>query len=208
VEQHYQRSVALRVAQQDDLLLAWAMNGALLEPQHGSPLRVIVPGWYGMSHVKWLSAITVLKIPFAGYQQAVAYRYSQERAELGEPVTVMQVNSLLIPHGIPDFLTRMRVVKRGSVELRGRAWSGRSLITRVEVSCDGGSTWAPAEVEEPHTPSSWQGWHYRWDALTLGTYELCCRAQDSAGNTHPMDQYWTARGMGNNEIQRVRVVVV
>nr|HET6905020.1 sulfite oxidase [Ktedonobacteraceae bacterium] len=208
VEQHYQRSVPLRVAQQDDLLLAWAMNGTPLEPQHGSPLRVIVPGWYGMAHVKWLSAITALKVPFDGYQQAVAYRYSQERAEPGEPVTVMQVNSLLIPPGIPDFLTRMRVVQRGAVELRGRAWSGRSPITRVEVSCDGGSTWAPAEVEEPHNTYSWQGWHYRWDALTPETYELCCRAQDGAGTLQPLHQHWTARGMGNNAVQRVRVVVV
>jgi DMSO/TMAO reductase YedYZ molybdopterin-dependent catalytic subunit len=184
------------------------MNGAPLEPQHGYPVRVIVPGWYGMAHVKWLRAITALRAPFGGYQQAVAYRYSQTRTEPGTPVTLMRVRSLLIPPGIPDFLTRVRVVQRGSVELRGRAWSGRSTIRRVEVSCDDGSSWAPAEVGKPQSAYSWQGWRYRWEALTPGTYELCCRAEDSAGNIQPLDQYWTARGMGNNAIQRVHVVVV
>jgi hypothetical protein len=161
-----------------------------------------------MAHVKWLRAITALTAPFDGYQQTVAYRYSQARAELGEPVTLMRVRSLLIPPGIPDVLTRVRVVQRGSVELRGRAWSGRFTITRVEVSCDGGSTWAAAEVGEPQNAYSWQGWRYRWEALTAGTYELCCRAQDSAGNIQPLDQYWNARGMGNNAVQRLRVMVV
>ncbi len=208
VEQHYQRSVPLDVAQHDDLLLAWRMNGVPLEPQHGFPLRLIVPGWYGMAQVKWLCAITALTAPFDGYQQAVAYRYSKARAEQGEPVTLMRVRSLLIPPGIPDFLTRMRVVERGLVELRGRAWSGRSPIAQVEVSCDGGGTWERAEVGKPQSAYSWQNWHYRWEALTPGTYELCCRAQDRAGEMQPLDQYWTARGMGNNAVQRVRVMVM
>lgn len=208
VEQDYQRSLPLSVALHDDVLLAWAMNGAPLEPQHGSPVRVIVPGWYGMAHVKWLRAITALLTPFAGYQQAVAYRYSQSREQPGKPVTLMRVRALLIPPGIPDFLTRVRVVQHGSVELRGRAWSGRATITHVEVSCDGGSTWALAEIGEPQGAYSWQSWWYLWDASPPGTYELCCRAHDSAGNVQPLEQHWTARGMGNNAVQRVRVLVM
>lgn len=208
VEQDYQRSLPLSTALHDDVLLAWAMNGAPLEPQHGSPLRVIVPGWYGMAHVKWLRAITALSTPFDGYQQTVAYRYSQSREKPGKPVTLMRVRALLIPPGIPDFLTRVRLVQRGSVELRGRAWSGRATITHVEMSCDGGCTWALAEVGEPQGAYSWQSWWYLWDASSPGTYELCCRAYDSAGNVQPLEQHWTARGMGNNAVQRVRVVVM
>jgi len=208
VEQDFQRSLPLSVAMQDDVLLAWAMNGAPLEPQHGYPLRVIVPGWYGMAHVKWLSTITAIATPFDGYQQAVSYRYSQSHDEPGEPVTLMRVRSLMIPPGIPDFLTRTRIVQRGSVELRGRAWSGRSTITRVEVSDDGGTTWANAEVNEPQGNFSWQSWRYLWNASSPGTYELCCRAHDSMGNVQPLEQYWTARGMGNNTVQRLPVLVV
>jgi DMSO/TMAO reductase YedYZ molybdopterin-dependent catalytic subunit len=208
VEQDYQRSLPVGVALDDDVLVAWAMNGSPLEPQHGYPLRLIVPGWYGMAHVKWLRSIEALTQPFEGYQQAVAYRYSQSLTEPGEPVTLMRVRSLLIPPGFPDFLTRMRVVPRGVVVLEGRAWSGRAAITRVEVSANGGATWAEAEVERPAGPYCWQRWRYRWDASSPGSYDLCCRAHDDAGNVQPVDQYWTARGMGNNMAQRVSVVVV
>src|SRR5207253_8414602 len=79
VEQDYQRSLAIETTMRDDVLLAWAMNGAPLEPQHGYPLRLIVPGWYGMAHVKWLRSIEAITYNFEGYQQAVAYRYNQSR---------------------------------------------------------------------------------------------------------------------------------
>ncbi|HEU5330325.1 MAG TPA: sulfite oxidase [Thermomicrobiales bacterium] len=208
VEQEYQRSLPLQDALHNDVILAWAMNGAPLEPQHGYPVRLVVPGWYGMAHVKWLRAIEASTAPFAGYHQAVAYRYSQARTEPGEPVTLLRVRSLMIPPGIPDFLTRVRVVRRGQVALHGRAWSGQAAITRVEVSADGGASWAAAAVDAPPGPYCWQAWRYVWEATDPGEYELCCRAHDSAGNVQPVEQYWTARGMGNNMAQRVRVQVV
>jgi DMSO/TMAO reductase YedYZ molybdopterin-dependent catalytic subunit len=207
VEQDYQRSLPLAEALHADALLAWAMNGQPLEPQHGAPLRLIIPGWYGMAHVKWLRSISALTEPFTGYQNASAYRYSQSRAEAGESVTLMRVRSLMVPPGIPDFLTRMRVVARGPVALTGRAWSGRAAITRVEVSTDGGDSWAPTELRPPSHPHAWQAWHYAWDASTPGVYELLCRAEDATGAVQPVEQHWTARGMGNNAAQRVRVQV-
>jgi DMSO/TMAO reductase YedYZ molybdopterin-dependent catalytic subunit len=208
VEQDYQRSLSLQTAMHEDVLLAWAMNGAPIEPQHGYPVRLIVPGWYGMAHVKWLRSIEAITYNFEGYQQAVAYRYSQSRNEPGEPVSLMRVRSLMIPPGIPDFLTRTRLVPMGIVRLLGRAWSGAGRITTVEVSTDGGTTWALAEVDEPTHDHSWQSWSYVWDASAPGPHELSCRAKDSAGNVQPVEQYWTARGMGNNTVQRVPVVVV
>jgi len=206
IEQDYQRSLPLAEALHEDALLAWAMNGRTLEPQHGFPLRLIIPGWYGMAHVKWLRTITVLREPFDGYQNTVAYRYSQDRAEAGEPVTFMRVRSLLLPPGIPDFLTRMRLVERGPVQLSGRAWSGRAAITRVEVSTDGGTLWAEAELAPAEHPHAWQAWRYVWDAAP-GSYDLLCRATDAAGAVQPVAHVWTARGMGNNMAQRVRVQV-
>ncbi|MBI4507530.1 MAG: sulfite oxidase [Chloroflexi bacterium] len=208
VEQDYQRSLPLAVALDDDTLLAWAMNGAPLEPQHGYPLRLVVPGWYGMAHVKWLRAVEAIALPFGGYQQALAYRYSESREGPGEPVTLMRVRSLMIPPGIPDFLTRTRIVHCAPVDLRGRAWSGRARITRVEVSVDGGASWADAAVGEPPSPHAWQPWRHVWQATSPGWHDLLCRATDAAGDVQPAEQWWTARGMGNNAAHRVRVIVV
>jgi DMSO/TMAO reductase YedYZ molybdopterin-dependent catalytic subunit len=209
IEQDYQRSLPLNEALQADVLLAWAMNGRPLEPQHGYPLRLVVPGWYGMAHVKWLCSVTAFTEPFTGYQQAVAYRYSESRGAPGEPVTLMRVRSLMVPPGIPDFLTRMRVVARGQVDLVGRAWSGRAAITTVEVSTDGGESWEPAEIEPVSAAYryAWQAWRYSWNAAKVGVYELVCRATDASGTVQPVEQFWTGRGMGNNMAQRVRVQV-
>jgi hypothetical protein len=162
-----------------------------------------------MAHVKWLSAISASPEPFTGYQQTIAYRYSDSRDEPGEPVTLMRVRSLMVPPGIPDFLTRTRVVTRGEVELVGRAWSGRAAIRRVEVSVDGGRTWADADLAPPSAanPHAWQGWRYMWNAQSSGAHELVCRATDDQGSVQPVDQFWTARGMGNNMAQRVLVHV-
>ncbi len=206
VEQDYQRALPIQEAMRDEVLLAWAMNDAPLEPQHGAPLRLIVPGWYGMTSVKWLRSITVISTPFTGYQNARAYRYSQSREEPGEPVSLMRVRSLMAPPGIPDFLTRTRVVDAGGVMLEGRAWSGRQRITRVEVSTDAGLTWAEAELDVVASAHAWQGWRFAWQAVP-GRYELCCRATDAAGAQQPTQQFWTARGMGNNMAQRVSVIV-
>lgn len=206
-EQNYQRSLPLNEALRDDVLLAWEMNGAPLEPQHGFPLRLVAPGWYGMTNLKWLASIEAIDRRFEGYQ-TVAYTYSRSRDETGEPVALMRVRSLMIPPGIPDFSTRMRIIQRATVELRGRAWSGRSNIARVEVSCDAGESWFDAEVSESVSAFAWQEWRFVWHARQPGEFELLCRATDRAGNTQPVEQYWTARGMGNNMAHRVRVLVV
>jgi DMSO/TMAO reductase YedYZ molybdopterin-dependent catalytic subunit len=207
LEQDYQRALPRLDALGDDTLLVWAMNGGPLPPQHGAPVRLVAPGWYGMTNVKWLRAIEALRQPFTGYQQATAYRYSQRRDDPGEAVSRMRVRSLLIPPGIPDFLTRRRVVRAGPVELRGRAWSGDGPIVRVEVSVDGGAAWAPAEVDAPAHRYAWQAWRFAWRAAP-GAYELRCRATDAGSAVQPSESFWTARGMGNNEAQRVPVTVL
>src|SRR5690349_4725310 len=112
-EQTYQRSLGMADALRDDVLLAWDLNGAPLPPQHGFPLRLVVPGWYGMTNVKWLTRITVLEKPFTGYQNARGYRLRQEPGEDGTPVTRMAVRALMVPPGIPDFATRRRFVAQG-----------------------------------------------------------------------------------------------
>ncbi len=122
------------------MLLAYEMNGGPLPPQHGFPLRLVVPGWYGMTNVKWLERIEFIDEPFGGYQQAASYRIRQTEDEEGEPLSRMRPRSLFVPPGIPEFLTRERTVAAGEVVLEGRAWSGFAPIASVEVSADGGAT--------------------------------------------------------------------
>jgi DMSO/TMAO reductase YedYZ molybdopterin-dependent catalytic subunit len=207
VEQSYQRSLELDVALADDVLLAYEMNGAPLLPQHGFPLRLLVPGWYGMTNVKWLAGITVVTEPFQGYQHTAGYRFRVDEGDEGTPVTRMQPRALMVPPGIPDFNTRARTVPVGSCVLEGRAWSGWAPVTRVEVSADGGENWADAELEPLGSRWGWRGWRYEWAADELGEYVLCCRAHDEAGNVQPDDPTWNVGGYSNNAVQRVYVTV-
>jgi sulfane dehydrogenase subunit SoxC len=204
VPQAYER--ALPIAEAEHALLAYEMNGAPLPPQHGFPLRLVVPGWYGMQNVKWLTRITVLEEPFEGYQNAVSYRLYNADGEPGEPVTRMQPRSLMIPPGVPDFLTRERRLEPGRVTLRGRAWSGRAPIERVEVSTDRGASFDAAVLDPPQGPHAWRGWSFDWDAEP-GEHELCSRATDAAGNTQPLEPPWNLKGFANNAVARVKVLV-
>jgi DMSO/TMAO reductase YedYZ molybdopterin-dependent catalytic subunit len=200
VEHAYERALTLDEARDADVLLAYEMNGVPLPPQHGFPLRLVVPGWYGMTHVKWLHSIAAIPEPFDGWQQTEAYTIDST------PVTRMLPRSLLVPPGIPEFLTRERTVEQGRATIMGRAWSGFGEITRVELSTDGGATWSDTQLEAPVDRYAWRGWHADWDA-TPGTYELCARATDAGGNTQPLAGTWNHGGYCNNAVQRVPVTV-
>jgi DMSO/TMAO reductase YedYZ molybdopterin-dependent catalytic subunit len=203
-EHDYARSLSVPDAMRSEVLLAYEMNGRPLEPQHGFPLRLVAPGWYGMMHVKWLRSIAAISSQFDGYQQRTAYWYRQSQDDPGEPVTRIRPRALMIPPGFPDFLTRHRVVEQGRVVVRGRAWSGVAPITRVELGVDG--AWAAAELDREVGPFAWRSWSAGWDA-SVGDHELSCRATDGTGLCQPDDQPWNVQGMGNNQVQRVKVLV-
>ena len=203
---NYQRGLRVDDAMREEVLLGYEMNSEPLQPQHGYPLRLIVPGWYGMTSVKWLESIEATDRPFEGYQVAHTYRYTQSADEPGEPVTLMRVRALMTPPGIPDFMTRTRLVDPGRLTLTGRAWAGRVGISRVEVSVNGGISWSAAELEEPVSPFAWRGWSFAWKA-TSGRHTLCVRAADDEGDVQPMTQQWNFQGMGNNMVQRLDVLV-
>jgi sulfane dehydrogenase subunit SoxC len=206
-EQSYARSLAVAELLDGDALLAYEVNGAPLPPQHGYPLRLVVPGWYGMTSVKWLSRITLRDEPFDGYQMRHSYRLRQEEDEPGEPVTRIAPRSLMVPPGIPEFLSRDRVVEAGPCEIRGKAWSGEAEIAGVDVSTDGGASWAPATLDEGALGRwAWRAWRFHWDAEP-GEHELCCRARDLGGSEQPLDAPWNVGGYKNNAVQRVRVSV-
>jgi DMSO/TMAO reductase YedYZ molybdopterin-dependent catalytic subunit len=167
---------------------------------------VIVPGWYGMTNVKWLGRIEFLETPFAGYQNSQGYRLRQTEDDEGVPLDRMRPRSLMVPPGIPEFLSRDRFLEAGEVLLEGRAWSGHAPIASVEVSADGGSTWALAELEPDGERWAWRGWAYRWQA-ERGDHLLCSRARDEAGNEQPLEMPWNVGGYANNAVQTVRVTV-
>jgi len=204
VEHHFARSLSRGQALRDDVLVAYAMNGAPLPPQHGAPLRLVVPRWYGMASVKWLRAIEALDRPFDGLQQARSYHFRRSAGEKGEPCTLMRVNCAMAPPGIPDFYTRRRMVEAGTVEILGRAWSGDAPITRVELGVDG--RWQEATLQPVHPQYAWRGWRATWQAVA-GQYELACRATDEAGHTQPLEPPWDLSGFGNNGVQRIHVMV-
>jgi DMSO/TMAO reductase YedYZ molybdopterin-dependent catalytic subunit len=206
VEQLYERSLTIEDALQEDVLLAYACNGVPLPPQHGFPLRLLVPGWYGMTSVKWLHRITVVDEPFTGYQMITGYRMRAAEGEAGEPVTRIAPRSLLVPPGIPDFMSRRRFVEPGRHTLQGRAWSGWGPILMVEVSTDGGESWEPATLGDPPGPAAWVPFTFEWEA-TEGEHVLCARAQDVTGRTQPDAPPWNVGGYANNAIHRLPVTV-
>ena len=205
IEQDYERSLPVAEAMRDDVLLAYSINGIPLPPQHGSPLRLLVPGWYGMTSVKWLRRIRAVAEPFEGFQMD-AYRLRARPEDPGLPVTRMRPRALMIPPGFPDFFSRARTVEAGPVELRGRAWSGGAPIAGVHVSADGGRTWVAAVLGPEPPPDAWVAWSSRWEAMP-GDHVLTVRATDAGGESQPTDEPWNHHGLANNMTQRVSVVV-
>ena len=186
-EQAFQRALALEEAMRDEMLLAYEMNGAPLPPQHGFPLRLVVPGWYGMTNVKWLSRIevprrAVRRLPAVVVVPGAPVRGRGGRAAAAD-AAALAARAARDP-GVHDARAHRRGRARCCVE--GRAWSGLAPVASVEVSDDGGATWAEAELEPAGEPWAWRGWSFRWDAQP-GEHVLCSRARDEAGNEQPVE---------------------
>jgi DMSO/TMAO reductase YedYZ molybdopterin-dependent catalytic subunit len=199
----YQRSLSPKQAQHPDTLLAYAMNGDALPPEHGFPVRLLVAGWYGMASVKWVTRITATQEPFRGFYQVD--RYVMAHPERGEtavtPLEAMRVRSIITdPTAGATIARRLRLV-------RGAAWSGAAPVSRVEVSVDGGRQWQPAQLTSPAERYAWRRWEFPWQATTPGDVDLRSRAFDDAGNSQPVEPEWNKLGYANNAIQVVAVSV-
>jgi DMSO/TMAO reductase YedYZ molybdopterin-dependent catalytic subunit len=183
-----------------DILIAYDMNGEPLEPDHGSPFRLIVPRWFAVASVKWLHRIDVLTEPFSGEFQTGHYMYEwPDRPH--EPVAYMQVRARITD---PD---PAAVIPAGSYTVRGKAWSGTGPITAVDVSFTGGGDWQPANVEPPAGPYQWQTWTCQWEA-TPGRHSLRSRATDAGGHVQPEVPSWNRLGYGNNAVEVEYVDVI
>jgi DMSO/TMAO reductase YedYZ molybdopterin-dependent catalytic subunit len=167
----------------NDVLLCCEINGIPLPPQHGYPLRLLVPGWLGMTNVKWIDSIQATSTRLTE-RQMKWYSYAKNDDDPNRiPATFQRTRAMMIPPGIPDFVCQRRHLEEtDAVELRGRAWSGGLRITQVDVSLDGGNTWLPAKLDKPFGKWAWVGWSFTWENVTPGEYTLRCRAQDERGN--------------------------
>lgn len=187
----YARGVPLSKAL-DDVLLAYEMNGAALTPNHGFPLRAVVPGWYGMASVKWLTAVHVLEGPFQGYFQTVDYAYWEMRD--GLPPQLTPIGEMQVKASVARPAPHEEVPCGVTYEVTGAAWAGEAEVARIEVSVDGGSTWADAEFLDPPTRHVWRRWRFPWQTPSSpGRSTLLARATDARGRTQP-DAHDPARG--------------
>ncbi len=181
--QPFARSLPREKALHPDTLLATHMNGEPLEPSHGYPLRLVVPGWYGVASVKWLTRIEAVTAPFQGYFQTEKYTI-QHRTGGGTRTDVvgpMPVKSEIIRP------TENSVLGIGANRLFGMAWAGEHAVATVEVSVDGGISWQRAELQGPRAPYSWTAWEYLWETAAPGEYTLLARAISANGEVQPMD---------------------
>ena len=197
----FAKGLPLDKALHPDTLLAWAMNGELLDHLHGAPIRLIVPGWFGVWWVKWVSRIEVIDRPFEGFWQSERYTYQCPDDEERPLVTTQHVKSLICR---PAEGTE---VSRGRQLISGRAWSGRGNITRVEVSTDGGSSWRSAALSAPESAWMWTRWEYEWEPTEKGEASLMARATDATGEVQPERIRWNRHGYGNNAIRARNVTV-
>lgn len=198
----FERSLSVDDARGSEALLAYAMNGEALSFQHGFPLRVIVPSWYAVASVKWLTEIEVVDRPFEGHYQTE--RYYLERKVNGhvdrEPLTLQRVRSLITEPA------EEAQVDRGELAVRGLAWSGAAPIARVEVRLDDGPWQEAYMVGEPKR-HSWQWWELITSVDRPGNYVIRARASDMNGRIQPESQEWNRLGYCNNAIQRVKIAV-
>jgi DMSO/TMAO reductase YedYZ molybdopterin-dependent catalytic subunit/rhodanese-related sulfurtransferase/glyoxylase-like metal-dependent hydrolase (beta-lactamase superfamily II) len=198
-EIHFERSLTLDAARDSQALLAYAMNGEALPLQHGYPLRLVVPGWYGVASVKWLTTIELASRPFDGYFQTDKYQYEHD-ATHREPVTLQRVRALITDPG------EGKQLPPGENIVRGVAWSGAAPIARVEVSINQGP-WQQARLLGGRHRHSWQWWELLTTLTQPGTNTIRARATDLAAHTQPSHPPWNRHGYGNNAIQEVLVQV-
>ncbi|MEO7028217.1 MAG: sulfite oxidase [Acidobacteriaceae bacterium] len=186
-EIHYSRSLPVDVGMRPEVLLAWAMNGDALSSAHGAPVRLVVPGWYSMAAVKWLTEITVVERPFLGYFQTVEYTYWAHRAAQGDglPPERIPIEELLVKSQIAHPVMHQEVLAGETCRVHGAAWGGGAGIAKVEVSTDRGATWHGADFDGAPEDHAWQLWHWDWKPSRRGKRGLMSRATDAKGNVQP-----------------------
>jgi DMSO/TMAO reductase YedYZ molybdopterin-dependent catalytic subunit len=198
----FERSLRLDEAGDSGAIVAYVMNGEPLPIHHGFPVRLIVPSWYAVASVKWLTDIELIGQPFAGHFQTEKYWYEWRRGseDAREPVTRMQVRALITE---PN---QGAEIARGDITIRGVAWSGVAPIERVDINT--GGAWHQANLIGEPSRQAWQRWELVARIDASGPAMLRARATDCAGRVQPEHAEWNRLGYGNNSIQDVAIRVV
>ena len=184
-ELRFVRSLPLSKARAD-VLLAYKMNGNELPPQHGFPLRAVVPGWYAMASIKWLQRIIITDRPFTGYYQTMDYAYWRRRGDIAElaPLTEIQIKAEIACPAANEV-----VPADSNVRVHGAAWTSDGGITKVELSTDGGASWKEASLIDQAIPNAWRLWEFEWRTPSKpGKQTVVARAIDSRGRTQPVER--------------------
>jgi DMSO/TMAO reductase YedYZ molybdopterin-dependent catalytic subunit len=176
-----------------DILIAYEMNGEPIPLEHGGPIRLIVPNWYGMASVKWLNKITALEKPFEGYFQTYKY-VIKGTGEPDRPVREMKIKSAF------SVEKQRASFSSETVSISGFAWSGLGDIKKVEISHDGGKNWLKTNLQEPKSVYSWQHWIIDWIPPQIGSYTFLCKATDTKGNSQPIEPNWNKMGYEINNV--------
>ena len=199
----FERSLPINEAIDENVILALRMNGKALPVSHGYPVRLIVPGWYGMASVKWLDEVSLISEPFEGRFQSSSYVYSRREGTPSIPVTRMRVKSLITA---PSREAEVKCLSL--VVVSGLAWSGYGKIERVEIRF-GHSRWRKAKlVGQDLGRFCWRRWTYRWVPDEPGRYVISCRAVDDSGNAQPEAEVFDELGYGYNSVTRTSVRAV
>ncbi len=191
----YERSLPLGRARDEDVLVAYAMNGEPLPPEHGAPFRLVVPGWYGMAAVKWLAEIIAIDVPFGGFYQADRYVIGDQ------PLRAIRTRAVIVAPRDGERHSRQRM------EVRGYAWSGEAPIARVALSTNGGATWRDTRLGPAVARHAWREWRLDWTPERSGAHTLIARATDAAGAEQPLAQRRNVLGYANNAAQPTRLII-
>ncbi|MGP4078429.1 sulfite oxidase [Pseudalkalibacillus sp. R45] len=200
----FTRSLPIEKACHPDTIVAYEYNGEPLPLKHGSPLRLIVPQWYAMASIKWLRQIRVIDFSYEGPFHSTDYVYypNKENDEGAYPVTTMNVNATI------QQPLDMDVKNTGKHMIKGIAWSGEGQIIKVEISTDGGRTWAEADlIKESDVGYGWTNWVYEWHAAEKGEFMILAKATDSQNRTQPAEPFWNRKGYGYNAIEIITVKI-
>lgn len=195
---HFERSLPIAKALQPDVMIAYEYNGKPLSHKHGFPFRLIVPGWYGMASVKWLNEIILIKDNFTGPFQTEDYVYYYKNGTSVQ-VTTNHVNSTI------QQPQDKQLVKSGTHKIKGIAWTGSGVVSKVEISFDNGDSWEQVKLEI--TPKEYQTvpWSYPIKFQSGSEYHISVRATDSEGNTQPAEAIWNKKGYGYNAAMKISV---
>ncbi len=203
------RSIPMRKAMEENTLIAWDMNGAPLQPTHGFPIRLLVPGWAGSASTKWLHTLTVLDAPFKGTYMDDSYRMPRHPVAPGErmPKDTVSTEDMPVKSIITSPAPNAKYRLNDPVMVRGKAWVGEGSIAKVEISLDEGVTWQPAQLDAAGDKYAWRGFRFLHRPKQPGYQTFLARAWDDRGNAQPIVAPWNPLGYYWNGVHRVGVSV-